>query len=61
MPGQFPRRLATHILKQTDSYEQANYAIRDTANLVAKHYGRFLPQDKAALAARIPNQVWEAA
>jgi hypothetical protein len=26
-----------------------------------KHYGRFLPQDKAALAARILNQVWEAA
>lgn len=24
-------------------------------------YGRFLPQDKAALAARILNQVWEAA
>ncbi|MBB3133651.1 hypothetical protein FHS26_001364 [Rhizobium pisi] len=29
--------------------------------MVAKHYGRFLPQDKAALAARILNQVWEAA
>lgn len=30
-------------------------------NIVAKHYGRFLPQDKATLAARILNQVWEAA
>lgn len=29
--------------------------------MVAKHYGRFLPQDKSALAARILNQVWEAA
>lgn len=29
--------------------------------MVAKHYGRFLPQDKAALAARILNQVWEVA
>ncbi len=29
--------------------------------MVAKHYGRFLPQDKAALAARILNQVWDAA
>jgi hypothetical protein len=29
--------------------------------MVANHYGRFLPQDKAALAARILNQVWEAA
>lgn len=28
--------------------------------MVAKHYGRFLPQDKAALAARILNQVSEA-
>jgi len=29
--------------------------------MVAKHYGRFLPQDKAALAAKISNQVCEAA
>jgi hypothetical protein len=29
--------------------------------MVAQHYGRFLPQDKAALAAQILNQVWEAA
>lgn len=29
--------------------------------MVAKHYGRFLPQDKAALAAQILNRVWEAA
>lgn len=35
--------LATHILKQTGSYEQASYAIQDTADMVAKHYGRFLP------------------
>lgn len=51
--------LATHILKRTGSYEQASYAIQDTPEMVAKHYGRFLPQDKAALAARILNQVWE--
>ena len=38
--------LATHILKQTGSYEQASYAIQDTPEMVAKHYGRFLPQDK---------------
>ncbi len=49
--------LATHILKQTRSYEQASYAIQDTPEMVANHYGRFLPQDKAALAARILNQV----
>jgi NAD(P)-dependent dehydrogenase (short-subunit alcohol dehydrogenase family) len=53
--------LATHILKQTGSCEQASYAIQDTPDMVAKHYGRFLPQDKAELAARILNQVWEAA
>lgn len=51
--------LATHILKQTGSYEQASYAIQDTAATVADHYGRFLPQDKAALAAQVLNQVWK--
>ncbi|OAI45077.1 hypothetical protein AYO42_03475 [Rhizomicrobium sp. SCGC AG-212-E05] len=53
--------LATHILKQTGSYEQASYAIQDTPDMVAKHYGRFLPQDKAALAAQVLNQVWQEA
>lgn len=53
--------LATHILMQTGSYEQARYAIQDTPDVVQKHYGRFLPQDKAALAAKILNHVWEAA
>jgi len=52
--------LATHIL-QTGSYEQASYAIQDTPDVVQHHYGRFLPQDKAALAAKVLNQVWEAA
>lgn len=52
--------LATHILKRTGSYEQASYAIQDTPDMVAKHYGRFLPQDKAALAAQVLNQVWVA-
>jgi hypothetical protein len=53
--------LATHVLKQTGSYEQASYAIQDTPEMVAKHYGRFLPQDKVALAAQVLNRVWEAA
>lgn len=53
--------LATHVLKQTGSYEQASYAIQDTPDVVAKHYGRFLPRDKAALAAQVLNKVWEAA
>lgn len=51
--------LATHILKLTGSYEQAIYAIQDTPEMVQQHHGRFLPQDKAALAAKILNQVWE--
>jgi len=50
--------LATHILKKTGSFEQASYAIQDTPDMVAKHYGRFLPHDKSALAAQILNQVW---
>ena len=53
--------LATHILKQTGSYEQASYAIQDAPEMIAKHYGRFLPQDKAAIAAKILNQLWAAA
>lgn len=50
--------LATHILKQTGSFEQASYAIQDTPDIVAKHYGRFLPENKASLAAEILNRVW---
>ena len=50
--------LATHILKATGSYEHAGYAIQDTAETVARHYGRFLPKDKSALAAQIINKVW---
>jgi hypothetical protein len=50
--------LATHVLKRTGSYEQASYAIQDTPEMVRQHYGRFLPQDKAALAARVLNEVW---
>lgn len=53
--------LATHILKKTGSYEQASYAIQDTPDMVAKHYGRFLPQDKSAIAALVLNRAWEAA
>lgn len=51
--------LATHVLKVTGSFEQASYAIQDTPDMIAKHYGRFLPQDKSALAAKILNKVWE--
>ncbi|WP_262423533.1 hypothetical protein [Brevundimonas denitrificans] len=50
--------LATHVLKMTGSYEQAGFAIQDSARTVAAHYGRFLPGDKAALAARVLDAVW---
>jgi hypothetical protein len=50
--------LATHILKKTGSFEQASYAIQDTPDIVAKHYGRFLPENKAALAAAILDKAW---
>lgn len=51
--------LATHVLKKTGSYEQAGFAIQDSAEIVAKHYGRFLPHDKSALAAEVLNVAWE--
>lgn len=50
--------LATHILKMTGSYELASFAIQNTPQVIAKHYGRFLPVDKTALAADILNDVW---
>lgn len=52
---------ATHIPKLARSSEQETYAIQDTPELVLQHYGRFLPQDNAVLAAGILNQVREAA
>lgn len=53
--------LATHILQQTGSYDQPRYAIQGTPEMIANPAGPFSPQDKAALAATILNQVWEAA
>lgn len=50
--------LAAHVLKHTGSFELASYAIQDTPETVARHYGRFLPQDKAELAGRVLNAAW---
>ncbi|MBZ9850412.1 hypothetical protein LB565_20745 [Mesorhizobium sp. CA14] len=47
--------LATHILKQTGSYEQASYAIQDTPDMVVHHYGRFLPQGSTGCANSEPG------
>jgi len=48
------------MLNFTGLYEQAIYEIQDAPDTIQQHHRRFLPQDKAALAARILNQVWEA-
>ncbi len=50
-----------HLHKAVVRLEDGSYAIQDTPEMVAQHYGRFLPQDKAEIAARILNKVWEAA
>lgn len=44
--------------QKTGSYEQASYAIQDTPEMMQQHYGRFLPEDKAAIAAQVLNGVW---
>lgn len=49
--------LASRVLKQAGSCEQASYAIPDTVDTVAKHHGLFLAQHGAAMAARVLNEV----
>ena len=50
------KRARPHVDMSTPSY-----AIQDTPDTVAQHYCRFLPQDKAAIAAQVLNRAWEAA
>jgi len=50
--------IATHVLKQTGSLQLAAFAIQTTPETVFKHYGRFLPREKLALAATVLNEVW---
>jgi hypothetical protein len=50
--------LATHLLKKTESYELASYAIQDTVKEVMKRYSRFLPHEKLARSADELNKVW---
>ncbi|WP_336740352.1 hypothetical protein [Aureimonas altamirensis] len=49
---------ATHVLKATGSYELASYAVHDTAGTIERHYGRFLPGEKAKKASDILNAIW---
>ncbi len=51
--------LATHVLKQTESYELAGFAIQDTSEAVQRHYTQFLPHEKVARVAPILNKVWQ--
>jgi hypothetical protein len=51
--------LATHVIKQTASYDLAAFAIQDTTKTVKLFYARFLPEEKIKLAAKVLNQVWE--
>jgi len=51
--------IATHIFKQTGSYELAGFALQDTTQAVMRHYSRFAPSEKTAMAADILNQIWE--
>jgi hypothetical protein len=50
--------VATHILKQTGSYELASFALQDTIESVIRHYTRFLPHEKIARAAEVLDRVW---
>lgn len=51
--------LATHLLKQTGSYELAGFAIQDITESVMRHYARFLSLEKTARAAEMLNRVWQ--
>lgn len=50
--------LATHLIKQTASYDLAAYAIQDTPEVVKSYYARFLPEEKTGMAAMVLNKVW---
>jgi hypothetical protein len=53
--------VATHIIKETGSYELAAYALGDSSSTVKEHYARFMPEDKIHLADRVIDAWWEAA
>jgi hypothetical protein len=51
--------IATHLIKQTSSFELAAYALHSTPKVIEKHYCRFLAEEKTALAAKFLDQIWE--
>ena len=50
--------LATHVLKKTGSYEQAGFAIQDSARTIERHYGHFHPRHKAEAARALLDSLW---
>jgi hypothetical protein len=38
----------------------ASFALQDTIQAVIRHYSRFAPHEKTAMAADVLNQVWKA-
>lgn len=51
--------IATHIIKQTSSYELAAYALHCTPQVIEGHYCGIVAAGKAALATKVMNKVWE--
>jgi hypothetical protein len=58
-PAQHSRRAGNAHPEKTGSFEQASYGIHDTPEMAQQHYGRFLPQEKTAIAAQVLNKVWD--
>jgi len=59
--AQSPRRSRNSHIKADRIIRVGELCYPGHTRFVQQHYGRFLPQDEAALAAKILNQVWEAA
>lgn len=51
--------LATHVIKQTASYDLAAFAVQDTARTIKEFYGRFLPEEKIGLVSKLLNKAWQ--
>jgi hypothetical protein len=50
--------IATHIIKQTHSFELAAYALHCTPTIIEKHYCRGLAEEKAAAAGPLLSEIW---
>jgi len=50
--------VATHVIKETGSYELAAYALADSVETIKVHYARFMPEHKLHLVDKILDEVW---